>query len=242
MADAAEKTGLGRGEWFFVILLVGIGLCYAGWTGYRSLVGTTSPLPSRNVAAEAQAWLRAQKSAPLSAPLQQLLAEAQRHPIAAMPHPLLNKTAPDFTLTDHRGTAWHVRELLAKGQVVLVFYYGYHCDHCVSQLFGLNEDLDRFQEIGAQVIAVSGDPPALTTERFRQYGDFRFPVLSDPGNKIAAMYGVYQPAAGSQPEELRHGTFVLAPNGTVTWTNHGEDPFIDNKALLWELHKMKNAK
>lgn len=236
-----EKTGLGRGEWLFVILLVSIGLIYAGWTGYRSLFGTDTkkPQPEKNVAAEAQQWLRSKKAAPLSAPLQQLLDEAKQHPVQTMTHPLLGKPAPDLTLADHRGKTWHLRELLHQGPVMLVFYYGYHCDHCVSQLFGLNEDLAKFTELGTTVIAVSEDPPALTAERFRQYGDFRFPVLSDPGNKMAAIYGVYKPPQGGAEKELLHGTFLIAPSGTVTWANYGDEPFIDNRTLLLELSKLK---
>jgi peroxiredoxin len=236
-----EKTGLGRGEWLFVLVLVGIGLAYAGWVGYRSLFAAPGPtiLPERNVAEEAKKWLRSQKAAPLSAPLQQLLEEAKKNPAQTMAHPLLGKTAPDFTLADHRGKEWRLREFLAKGPVVLVFYYGYHCDHCVSQLFGLNEDLAKFTELGATVIAVSEDPPALTAERFRQYGDFRFPVLSDPGNKIAGIYGVFKPPSGVQEKELLHGTFVLDSQGNVTWANFGEDPFIDNRTLLLELSKLR---
>lgn len=242
MPDTApEKTGLGRGEWFFVILLVSIGLGYAGWVGYRSLYAAERKhtLPARNVAEEAQQWLRSKKATPLSAPLQQLLEEAKQHPVKTMAHPLVGKEAPDFTRADARGKAWHLRELLAKGPVVLVFYYGYHCDHCVSQLFGLHEDLAKFTELGATVIAVSADPPTLTAERFRQYGEFRFPVLSDPGNTIAAIYGVYKPAHDGQEEDLLHGTFILAPDGTVTWADYGDQPFIDNKTLLLELSKLR---
>src|SRR5436190_4448240 len=102
-ASPPEKKGLGRGEWVFVILLVSIGLAYAGWTCYRSLFAADGKknLPERNVAEEARKWLRSQKTAPLSAPLQQLLEEAKKNPAKSMSHPLLGKSAPDFTLTDH---------------------------------------------------------------------------------------------------------------------------------------------
>jgi thioredoxin-dependent peroxiredoxin len=244
-ASPPEKKGLGRGEWLFVILLVSIGLAYAGWTGYRTLFaadGKKNNLSERNVAEEARKWLRSQKDAPLSAPLQQLLEEAKKNLAKTMPHALLGKTAPDFTLTDHHGHTWHLNELVGHGPVVLVFYYGYHCDHCVSQLFGVNEDLAKFEELGAKVIAISADPPTLTAERFRQYGEFRFPVLSDPGNKIAEIYGVYKPARNGQEDDLLHGTFVITPAGTVTWTNYGDVPFIDNRTLLGEIANLKNEK
>ena len=51
---------------------------------------------------------------------------------------------------------------LKKGPVVVVFYLGYYCNHCVSQLFDLNEDVRYFHELGAEVIAISADPPELT--------------------------------------------------------------------------------
>ena len=73
--------------------------------------------------------------------------------------------------------------------------------------------------------AVSADPPELTRERFRQYGEFAFPVLSDPGNKVAGLYGVYRPASGEAPEDLQHGTFVIGRDGCVHWVNTGNSPF-----------------
>ena len=50
--------------------------------------------------------------------------------------------------------------------MVLVFYYGYHCNHCVGQLFALHDDISKFRELGAEVVAVSADPPEWTRERW----------------------------------------------------------------------------
>jgi thioredoxin-dependent peroxiredoxin len=123
---------------------------------------------------------------------------------------------------------------------VLVFYYGYHCNHCVSQLFALDKDLEKFRELGVQVVAVSADPSELTRERFKQYGAFGFPVLADPGNKIAEKYETYTPGpAAGKDGDLLHGTFIITRQGKIVWMNRGEGPFTENRTLLHEVARVE---
>jgi peroxiredoxin len=96
-------------------------------------------------------------------------------------------------LYDHHNHKRSLKELLEKGPVVLVFYYGYFCDHCVSQLFALQADIKYFHDLGAEVVAISPDTPEITRERYKEYGAFDFPVLSDPDNKVAELFGVNIP-------------------------------------------------
>ena len=48
----------------------------------------------------------------------------------------------------------------------------------MSQLFALQDDLSKFHELGAEVIAISADTPQETTVKFAKFGGFTFPVLS----------------------------------------------------------------
>ena len=146
--------------------------------------------------------------------------------------------APDFTLQDHRGQRWSLRGHLDRGPVVVVFYLGYACNACVHDLFELNADFGRFHRLGAEVVAVSGDTPGLTRQRFEQYGAFGFPVLSDPGRVVARSYGTFRPANGSKPEEFLHGTFLIGRDGQVHWVRCGDTPFRNNQALLYELARL----
>ncbi len=189
-------------------------------------------VPTGHIANDAKAYLRSEKTRPLVEPLHEILADAKFVPQESQPHELLDKTAPDFELPDDGGKLVSLKTLLDEGPVVLVFYYGYHCNHCVGQLFGLNEDLPRFVEMGTQVVAISGDPVDLTAKRFAEYGRFGFPVLSDKDNRVAQQFGVFRPEADGQPELLLHGTFVVNTDGTVLWTNTGNKPFLDNQTLL----------
>lgn len=195
-------------------------------------------LPPNDLASEANIDLDRRNYKPLSGPLEALLADTTHISIPTQAHPLLGMAAPEFTLVQTDNSALSLTETLKSGPLVLVFYYGYHCDHCVSQLFALNKDIEKFRALGATVLAISADSAEETRERFHMYGAFNFPVLSDPSNAVATQYGTYAPA--SKPGEggsLMHGTFVIDKKGHIVWANRGDGPFIDNRTLLLELHK-----
>jgi peroxiredoxin len=155
-------------------------------------------------------------------------------------HPLLGRPAPDFALDDAEGKTWSLKELLAEGPVVVIFYHTY-CDLCDRQLFTDKADLPLFREVGARVVAISADSPQTTRRRFERFGAFGFPVLSDPGNKIAHAYQVFRQGEDAQPAERPlHGTFVIDRQGTVQWVNIGDAPFRSNPALLYVLATLQN--
>ena len=155
-------------------------------------------------------------------------------------HPLVGQLAPEFTLDDELGRPFSLRNQITRGPVVLVFYLGYYCNACVHDLFELNADLERLHSLGAEVIAVSGDEPSATRQKFAEFGAFGFHVLSDPAHRVARVYGVYRAAQGSEPEKLLHGTFVIGRDGRVDWACSGDAPFRDNMALAYEIARLEN--
>lgn len=192
---------------------------------------------SADLAKDARDYLLERNVQPLKAEVDQLIANARESAKPSLPHPLLSKAAHDFRLSDWQGQQHTLAEHLEKGTVVLVFYYGYYCNHCVSQLFALQDDLTKFHELGAEVIAVSPDTPQETAAKFGKYGKFTFPVLSDSGNQTATAYSVFIPAQPNKPERLLHGTFVIDKRGIVRWCHYADAPFTDNATLLVEVAK-----
>lgn len=199
-------------------------------------------VPSRvetiNLAEQAKRFIRFRKHEPLSESLETILSDPELYIVPTQDHPLLNKVAPDFALKDPVGKVVRLSEINKKGPVVLVFYYGYWCDHCVAQLFSLEEDRKRFESLGAEIVAISPDSPELTRERFDEYGAFHFAVLSDPFLEVARSFGAVHPADHGEVEHSRHATFVIDRERKIRWADVGDQPFIHNQTLLAELARL----
>jgi peroxiredoxin/ketosteroid isomerase-like protein len=97
--------------------------------------------------------------------------------------------APDFVLGDHDGRQVRLGELLAEGPVVLSFYRGSWCPMCNLELRALQARLAEVRELGAELVAVSPQPPDKSLLTAEQAG-LTFPVLSDVGNSVARAYGI----------------------------------------------------
>jgi peroxiredoxin len=231
-AGKPDYRGLPRGQLLFLAALVLAGLFFLGQAAIHALWPTAPP---SDLTTEVRSYLAEREVRPLSAPLNEVLSAPASSLAQTMEHPLFGHAAPAFELAEPTGRRLSLKDLTARGPVVVVFYYGYWCNHCVAQLFAINQDIARFRELGAEVVAISGDPPETTRERFRQYGTFAFPVLSDAGNRVARAYGVAKPAVSSDQDDLLHGTFVISRDGIVRWVNVGDTPFTDNRTLLHEL-------
>lgn len=188
---------------------------------------------------DAEAYLEATKKETLSASLKEILSDSQFEKAETQKHPLLLQQASDFTLPDVEGQPISLASFKNKRPVVLVFYYGYYCSHCVAQLFALEKDLKYFHEMGAEVIAISADTGESTKEKYAKYGKFSFPVLSDTDYRISEAWGVYTRPSDEQAEDLLHGTFVISQAGEVVFANRGQQPFVDNKSLLHWLAELK---
>ncbi len=125
--------------------------------------------------------------------------------------------APDFELPDPTGSQVKLSELLKNGPVVINFYRGQWCPYCNLELRAFQQLLPEFQQVNAQVIAISPELPdnSLSVKEKR---DLAFPVLSDVGNAIARQYGlVFTLAAELRPLYKNFGIDIAASNGDDTY-------------------------
>lgn len=95
--------------------------------------------------------------------------------------------APDFTLYDNHGHPWTLSEHRGK-KVVLLFFPGAFTSVCTTEMNAINNDLDRYEGLGAEVVGISTDAPSALAE-FSKVNDFRFPLLSDHDAEVAGAYG-----------------------------------------------------
>ncbi|MEY3174056.1 MAG: putative peroxiredoxin [Planctomycetota bacterium] len=185
-----------------------------------------------NLRRDAENYIQVVQSSPLTTGLSEILSTPNFQPASSESNALLHQPAPDFSLTDDRNTPHTLSRLAQNRPVVVVFYLGYGCSHCVAQLVSLDRDAHYFRELDADIVAISADPAEHTAQRFAEYGRFRFNVLSDPDRTVAKQWGVFHAAQGEQDEWMDHGTFVVDRNGKVIWSRQGNEPWLDNQTLL----------
>ena len=94
---------------------------------------------------------------------------------------------PDSTLVGATGEV-KLRDHLGKALVVY-FYPADETYGCTIEACGFRDQYQTFVDAGAEVIGISRDD-ATSHEKFKTHHRLPFTLLSDPGGKVAADWGV----------------------------------------------------
>ena len=97
--------------------------------------------------------------------------------------------APAFELEDIDVRHVSSAALLKQGPLVVTFYRGFWCPYCNLDLEALQEALGSIEERGARLVAISPQT-VLNNGRAAREKKLTVPILSDPGNQVAASYGL----------------------------------------------------
>jgi peroxiredoxin len=149
--------------------------------------------------------------------------------------------APEFALPDAGAEVIRSSDLLARGPLVVSFYRGVWCPYCNMELQALEAFLPQIRELGGALVAISPQSAANSRKSARQNG-LSFPILSDQGNEVAAMFGLrfrlpddlvelYQQLGNNLP--LVNGDpswtlpmparYVIGPDGVIGYANVSPD-------------------
>lgn len=127
----------------------------------------------------------------------------------------LGARAPEFKGIDQFGRSVQLREEAKKRPVVLIFYRGYWCPHCIRLLKNLQDSLSFFTSKGVSVIAISPESEesmAKTLEKTKA----GFSLLRDSALAIAKRYDMVYTLSENQLARYRSGGIDLqkinAPN------------------------------
>jgi peroxiredoxin Q/BCP len=122
--------------------------------------------------------------------------------------------APDFTLPGTDGTPeGHRTHTLSdyRGKpVVLAFYPGDNTAVCTRQLNSYTTEIDAFNGVDAQVLAISPQSIESHDGFIAAQGGFAFPLLSDTDKAVGRLYGIIGPVGF-----YRRSVFVVDPEGIV---------------------------
>lgn len=101
----------------------------------------------------------------------------------------INSKAPDFRAKDQTGMEIHLKDVLKKGKVVLLFYRGQWCPYCNRMLKKMEDSLQLVIGKGATIIAVTPEKPENITKTIEKTSA-TYSILFDDGLKIMNAYNV----------------------------------------------------
>ncbi|HZO54612.1 MAG TPA: redoxin domain-containing protein, partial [Bryobacteraceae bacterium] len=119
--------------------------------------------------------------------------------------------------------------------VILVFYLGRECVHCMDQLKKLQGNKKEWDRLNASVLAVSLNQPSANAELLKgtEYTAIRF--LSDTASHDNAKR--FRSYDDFEEMEL-HSTILIDKKGRVHWGVTGGAPFEDMNFLVKQIERM----
>ena len=170
-----------------------------------------------------------------------MTAQTQR---TTSPKLIMGHPAPSLEVKTLNNNVFDLAKQPNDKYTAIVFYRGLHCPFCQEYVANVDEKLSQFNQLGVNVIAISGD----TLERAQE-----FKTLTKIQNLVIGYgltqddmhrWGLYiskghfenEPAIFSEP-----ATFIIKPNGLLYYANIGTHPFArpDLSILLPEVPRPK---
>jgi cytochrome c biogenesis protein CcmG, thiol:disulfide interchange protein DsbE len=122
----------------------------------------------------------------------------------------IGNPAPDFALADLDGNPITLAEL--RGRPVIVNFWASWCAPCVEEFPLLRDAASRHAEEGLVVVGVVFDDGSEAARDFMRRHGATWGAAMDPGDRVAAAYGVVWPPA----------TFFIGRDGTIAARQLGQ--------------------
>ena len=146
-------------------------------------------------------------------------------------------SAPSWELPRADGKLISLKDYRGK-PVVVIFYLGHGCLHCVQQLKTFSPKASKFTEEGISIIAIGTDDRnalANSLNAFKDDGESPpFPLLSDTSLEVFKSYRAYD----DFEDQPLHGTFLIDGAGLVRWQDISYEPFNNPDFILNEAKRL----
>ena len=122
--------------------------------------------------------------------------------------------ARGFELTDHLGVPFRLVDHLRQGPLLVVFFRGHWCPYCRRYLTKLRDHFPRLRERGADLVAISPEPPATSRSLATELA-LPFRLLSDPDGEVIDAFGARNGFRAARSVLPHASAFLLDANGII---------------------------
>jgi len=137
--------------------------------------------------------------------------------------------APSLDLPLVGGGTWSLAAQDSEKFTMLVFYRGYHCPICKTQLNDLLSKKEAFAELGINVVAINSNDGELTAKTVEEWGLDDLDVAHSLDMETAAEWGLHISAGREGTAEPAHfsepGIFLIRADGTLYFSSIQTMPF-----------------
>ncbi len=152
----------------------------------------------------------------------------------------LGQQAPDFKLYNTDKNLISLHDYNGKNVLLLFFPLAY-TGVCTSELCSVRDNLSQYNEIGAEVIAISIDS-LFVLGKFKEDNDLNFTLLSDFNREVSELYGcLYDTFVFDMQGVAKRSAFVIDKEGVVQYAeileSAGDLPDFD--AISAQLQRVK---
>jgi peroxiredoxin len=142
--------------------------------------------------------------------------------------------AAAWSLPDGRGRQVSLQDYHGR-PVIVIFFLGHGCPHCIEQLKAFEPLLGSFTSAGISLVAISTDSAdGLARTVASTKWPTEFPLISNPDLRAFRAYRAFD----DFEKKPLHGTFLIDADGLVRWQDIGYEPFTDVKFLLAEAKRL----
>ncbi|WP_040249656.1 thioredoxin-dependent thiol peroxidase [Psychroserpens mesophilus] len=123
--------------------------------------------------------------------------------------------APNFSAIDEQGNTISLGDYKGK-KLVIFFYPKASTPGCTAEACNLNDNFERFQKQGYEILGVSADSAKRQSNFKNKYG-FKYPLLADEDKAVIEAFGVWGPKKfmGKEYDGIHRTTFIIDEKGII---------------------------
>ncbi len=135
----------------------------------------------------------------------------------------VGQKAPEFSLYNTEKNKVDLNDLKGK-KVLLLFFPQSFTGVCTSELCSVRDDIAKYENADAQVLAVSVDS-VFTLNKFKQDQNLNFSLLSDFNKETATAYGaIYDNWILDMKGVAKRSAFVIDREGVIRYAEVLDNP------------------